>query len=251
MTEVPPQQDPLEDIDEYYRRLSALDPSRPSGWVHRAVLDSAARLARERAAKIVPVKTQSRRTANWPWWRPAIFGTLAAATLAGILIAPRYLLERTSPMTTPLEAPVSHTVAAVPPVAPATTTDLSPKTKSADQQPPAPLAAQSARAAAPALSVVAPIEDFAEALRRAAAKGDTQELRALLDRHVDIDARDASGRTALMLATLQGQASAIDQLLAFGADPNAADARGTTSLQAAVSGDHEAIAVKLRRAGAR
>jgi ankyrin repeat protein len=88
-------------------------------------------------------------------------------------------------------------------------------------------------------------------LRRAADSGDMQKLRVLLDQQVDIEARDASGRTALMLATLRGRAAAVDALLASGADPNAADASGTTPLQAAVANDQQAIAAALRRAGAR
>jgi ankyrin repeat protein len=78
-----------------------------------------------------------------------------------------------------------------------------------------------------------------------------QKLRVLLDQQVDIEARDASGRTALMLATLRGRAAAVDALLASGADPNAADASGTRPLQAAVANDQQAIAAALRRAGAR
>jgi ankyrin repeat protein len=68
---------------------------------------------------------------------------------------------------------------------------------------------------------------------------------------VDIDARDESGRTALMLATLHGQTHAVDTLLASGADPNAADAQGTTPLQAAIAGGQPSIVAALRRAGAR
>lgn len=93
--------------------------------------------------------------------------------------------------------------------------------------------------------------DPAAALRRAAEIGDVAGLQALLDERVDIDARDAGGRTALMLATLHGRADAVDALLAHGADPNAADAQGTTPLQAAEAGDQPAIVAALRRAGAR
>ncbi len=64
--------------------------------------------------------------------------------------------------------------------------------------------------------------------------GDVRELRVQLDRHPNVDARDAGGRTALMLATLHGQVPAVEALLAAGADPNAADAGGVTPLQAAV-----------------
>jgi ankyrin repeat protein len=89
------------------------------------------------------------------------------------------------------------------------------------------------------------------ALRRAAEFGDIHGLQTLLDERVSIDARDAGGRTALMLAVLHGHAEAVDALLAHGADPNAADAHGTTPLEAAVAGNQPAVAAALRRAGAR
>lgn len=76
-------------------------------------------------------------------------------------------------------------------------------------------------------------------------------LRALLAEQIDIDARDARGRTALMVATLAGQNAAVDALLASGADPNGADADGTTPLAAALDAHQSSIAASLRRAGAR
>jgi hypothetical protein len=90
-----------------------------------------------------------------------------------------------------------------------------------------------------------------DALRQAAAAGDLTALRAQLASGGDIDARDAQGRTALMLATVGGQADAVAVLLAHGADPSAADAHGTTPLGAAVAADERAIIAMLRRYGAR
>lgn len=83
MNRLPPHPDPPEDADERYRRASARDPSRPSEAVRRSVLAHAARLAAERTQE-----PQLRRTR----WRPALFGTLIAAALAGLVIAPHYLL---------------------------------------------------------------------------------------------------------------------------------------------------------------
>jgi hypothetical protein len=99
----------------------------------------------------------------------------------------------------------------------------------------------------------APPQAFAspETLRRAAAAGDLGALKAGLAGAGDIDARDAQGRTALMLATLDGQADAVAVLLAHGADPSAADTHGTTPLQAAVAADEREIIAMLRRYGAR
>ncbi len=119
------------------------------------------------------------------------------------------------------------------------------------------ISASPRQSVAPAASSAAPtapparLADSAAEVRRAAEIGAVPELQTLLGQQGDIDARDESGRTALMLATLSGQARAVDMLLAHGADPNAADAQGLTPLQAAIAGDRPAIAAALRRAGAR
>jgi ankyrin repeat protein len=97
MNKVPPDQDPTDDVDAQYRRASALDPSRPDEAVRRAVLAHAAQLAAERATAGAG-RLKSRRTAPQAWWRPAIFGTLAAAGLAGLVIAPQLLAPRAPPV---------------------------------------------------------------------------------------------------------------------------------------------------------
>jgi hypothetical protein len=99
MNKVPPSQDQPEDVDDQYRRASALDPSRPSEAVRRAVLAHAAQLAAERATRIEGSKTKSTRTAvSQAWWRPAILGTLAAAALAALMFAPRFLVPGAPPV---------------------------------------------------------------------------------------------------------------------------------------------------------
>jgi hypothetical protein len=106
MNEVPPSQDPDDEADDLYRRASAVDPSRPSESVRRKVLEHAAQLAAERTATAERAATAERTAtkgparigfARWPYrssWRPAIFGTLAAAALAGLLFAPEFLMPR-------------------------------------------------------------------------------------------------------------------------------------------------------------
>jgi ankyrin repeat protein len=101
---------------------------------------------------------------------------------------------------------------------------------------------------APRASLAAPAP--AAWLQQAAEAGDISALQALVVTPIDINVRDAQGRTALMLATRRGHAGAVDILLAHGADPNAADADGVTPLQAALAGTHPAIAAALQRAGA-
>ena len=349
MNEIPPNQDQADEVDNRYRRESALDPSRPSESVRRAVLEHATQLAAERSAKNGPAQIGAARPAANPrWWRPTAFGTLAAAALAGLLIIPRFLAPDAPLVGTLPTVPVRTNAAATaasqaeireqPPVAMADVRPSSPpppeesalqpderalkprvssrnegtvadsaaeidaknapakvqsmtnarstaagggsetdarraQTRGAtgiSASPPQPAAsppqstaptAQSAgsprQSVAPAASSAAPtapparLADSAAEVRRAAEIGAVPELQTLLGQQGDIDARDESGRTALMLATLSGQARAVDMLLAHGADPNAADAQGVTPLQAAIAGDRPAIAAALRRAGAR
>jgi hypothetical protein len=349
MNEIPPNQDQADEVDNRYRRESALDPSRPSESVRRAVLKHATQLAAERSAKNGPAQIGAARPAANPrWWRPTAFGTLAAAALAGLLIIPRFLAPD-APLvgalpTAPVRPNAASTAASQaeireqpqdamadvrpssppPPEESALQPDhsaLKPRVSSRNEgtvadsaaeidaknapakvqsmtnarstaagggsatdarraqtrgatgisaSPPQPAAsppqstaptAQSAvsprQSVAPATSSAAPtapparLADSAAEVRRAAEIGAVPELQTLLGQQGDIDARDESGRTALMLATLSGQARAVDMLLAHGADPNAADAQGVTPLQAAIAGDRPAIAAALRRAGAR
>ena len=334
MTEVPPSQDESDDADELYRRASALDGGRPSEAVRRAILTHAAELAAARAVDNAGSKAVKRRPAPQAWWRPAAFGTLAAAALAGLLVTPQFITHHPPNMTASSPQSAAKSAPAAAPSAPApqnspmeeivvteqraakaaakaeqytsqqsarnaasqpaaqdelqeqASADVQDKRRAAnDLSEPSKLAEQSRAsdaapaaapptaappAAAPALaqggasmagapaalnSLVAGravgVMDPAAQLRRAADMGDVPTLRALLERQPAIDARDAGGRTALMLATLRGRAEAVDVLLSAGADPNVADARGTTPLQAALAGQQPAIAEALRRAGAR
>src|SRR5882724_8908429 len=97
MNEIPPSQNQPGDVDEIYRRASALDSSRPSDRVRSAVFAYAAQLAAERATGDVAGTNSARPTGYRKGWRPAVFGTLAAAALAGILTAPHLLTPRAPP----------------------------------------------------------------------------------------------------------------------------------------------------------
>jgi hypothetical protein len=109
-------------------------------------------------------------------------------------------------------------------------------------------------AAAPAAGAVAhdsQPEVPPEALHRAAAAGDVAAIEGLLAQATDVNARDSAGRTALLVAVLEGRGQAIATLLAHGADPNAADTAGVTPLAAALARGDAATVETLRRHGAR
>src|ERR1700681_2971084 len=119
MNEVPPGRDEPDDAEDLYRRASALDESRPSELVRRRVLDHAAQLAAERAAKNAAPGIASARGANRTWRRrrPAIFGTLAAAALAGLLITPRFFTPSVPPGALSSAPPPPGAVPSAPPMA--------------------------------------------------------------------------------------------------------------------------------------
>jgi ankyrin repeat protein len=126
MSKVPPSQDQPDDVDDQYRRASALDPSRPSEAVRRAVLAHAVQMVARRATRDEGGMIKSTRTAvNQAWWRPAILGTLAAAALAGLVVAPRFLALRSPPAaaTPSAEGSVPNAALALVAQAPDTRTD--------------------------------------------------------------------------------------------------------------------------------
>jgi hypothetical protein len=330
MNNVPPDRERPDDADELYRRASARDTSQPSEAVRRAVVARATQLAAQHA----PTASR-RRVARLPslvayaWRRPAVFGSIAAAVVASLVIGPlwRELQPHTAPAaltandlpvaSVPPEEPQARLP--VPPPSPADAPATAPKdlarerasVAQAQRAPrasptrvagnPAPVNAapkeqadrafQAGKAAPSALeseasrgglldstrapppsavsggvnevavtaaprSNAATAQDQtavnpAQAFREAAERGDLTALEALRDKQTNIDARDAEGRSALMLAIEHGQSNAVSALLADGADPNAADSHGTTPLQAAMAGGQSAIIASLRSYGAR
>ena len=91
----------------------------------------------------------------------------------------------------------------------------------------------------------------ADALWRAAETGNVHNLLAALDNHININARDTEGRTALMLAIVHDKSGAVKALLQHGADPNIPDGQNRTPLQAANAGGQWLFVVFLKRAGAK
>ena len=133
-----------------------------------------------------------------------------------------------------------------------------PTAPSSDYAPPANSAAPTsadAAAAPPALRNLAPAaispDERGESLRGAAAAGDLAAVNALLGSVTDVDARDRSGRTALMLAIMNGKhADVVDALLAHGAAVDAVAPGGVRPLQIARAKGNAKIIDSLLRAGA-
>jgi len=277
MSKSPSDQDSPDDIDEQYRLGSHAEGDRPSESVRRAVLSYAAQRAEGQVRRTAPGTSRG-------WRLPALVSTLVAATLAGILVWPRYQTapELTAPSAPSAASPLPRiesapapTLAASPTPSPApapTTAQVASASAEAKMATPrrarlqsteddhgadVPTGSNSQDAGARTMLAAAPIARAADSgLRRAATAGDITTLRSLLDQRsnggrIDVDARDSEGRTALFLAALQGHDEAVASLLAAGADPNAADVLGLTPLQAATANHHAAIAAALRRAGAR
>jgi Ankyrin repeats (3 copies) len=105
-----PSGDDDDDMERRFRRGLAGDSSRPSDAVRRAILEHASRIAADhvdRPQKRTPGIFVARR-------RRAVFGTLAAAVFAGLLVVPLFrtpVIRETGP-TASLQEPVSAPAAA-------------------------------------------------------------------------------------------------------------------------------------------
>ena len=83
------------------------------------------------------------------------------------------------------------------------------------------------------------------ALMRAADRGDRDVTKVLLDRGATINARTPAGNTALMPAAFRGRLDVVRLLLEHGADITAANADGWTALRLAQSNQHHAVVAVL------
>ncbi|MEI7431953.1 MAG: ankyrin repeat domain-containing protein [Betaproteobacteria bacterium] len=83
-------------------------------------------------------------------------------------------------------------------------------------------------------------------LAKAAIEGDLDEIKALLERGADINAKDPLGRTPLHMAAFYGRTKTSEFLIAKGAEINAKDRVGMTALHVAViSGGRQEVEVLL------
>jgi ankyrin repeat protein len=89
-----------------------------------------------------------------------------------------------------------------------------------------------------------------DALFEAIRKTDAAAARSALDQGADINARNLSGRTPLMMAAVTRNLELVKTLLARKADVNATDSTGMTALMWAAFGGDPAIVQALLDAGA-
>ena len=81
---------------------------------------------------------------------------------------------------------------------------------------------------------------------RASIQGHAEVIRSLQSKGADVNASNANGRTALILATAAGRPGAVAALLQSGADASAKDRNGTTALMLAEKLGRPRIAKLLR-----
>lgn len=91
--------------------------------------------------------------------------------------------------------------------------------------------------------------DYCYPLHYAAKRGETDVLRALVARNVDVNVRDRSGQTPLHYAAAYGSAIAVEFLLTQGAQTHIEDDQGRTALALAEENDEEQV-VKLLQGAA-
>jgi len=277
MSTLPPPFDPS-DADEQYRRASELDPSRPSETTRRAVLAHAARLAAARARRDTLRRWLSRMGATLRW-RPAIVGTIAAAILAGVVIAPQFLAPT-------VPAGGQRAPAMAPPqaaIAPATAPAAGPRAPEERAPPPAPVESASPpgpavtlqRARVPSSVAHAALRESATAdaapaapasgpaaseavttlqVEQRAGAGSPRALAPVAAASRVAPARPpvpapppvSAGPEALRQAAAAGDLAALKGALASGSDIEARDAQGRTALMlATLSGQSNAVAVLL------
>jgi ankyrin repeat protein len=81
-------------------------------------------------------------------------------------------------------------------------------------------------------------------------RGDVRTVRELLERGVDVDARDQFGQTGLMLAAHAGHLQVVETLVAHRANLNVTAKFGLSALMLAVVGGHLEVARVIAKAGA-
>jgi ankyrin repeat protein len=117
-----------------------------------------------------------------------------------------------------------------------------------------PVPAPTPGTASPAPASVVEVPSLSEpeqALLQACEKGDLGAVRALLDKSVNVNARDKEGREPLIEAAYWQHPDVVKLLIEKGANVNAKKLDGTTALTFAISLHNKEIEQMLRKAGAK
>lgn len=118
-----------------------------------------------------------------------------------------------------------------------------------------PVAAPSSGTASPApaasVAEVLTVSEPEQALLQACEKGDLAAVKALLDKGVNVNARDKDGREPVIEATYWQHADIVRLLIEKGANVNAKKVDGTSALAFAINLHNKEIEQMLRRAGAK
>lgn len=88
-----------------------------------------------------------------------------------------------------------------------------------------------------------------KAIHIAAYFGLSRAVMALLDKGADVDPKDMTGRTPLLLAAKKGHEAVINVLLEKGADINSTDTAGRTPLSIAAENGHDGVVLLLHSEG--
>ena len=269
MNQTPTGHEPPDQLDEEYRRLTAHDATTPSEQVRKSVHAYAARLARERAI-------EERSARRRPAWRGALFGTLAAAAIAGLMIAPRFMSLR-APRAIPVAADASAPATAGAPQAAPPLGAVEPAPASPAPEPqvakaapsnvraltsPAPERAVRSENAAPAAAQA----DVAERSEQRALAGITTQETVATSQSAPVAGAANSARVApparaqpdaqanlgggLRDAAARGDVTSARGYLQEGADVNSRDGAGRTALLRACLGGHAQVVRLLLDFGA-
>ena len=226
MSDVPHNDDSSDDIDDLYRRAAEQDPSRPSPRVRQAVFQHAAQRAADRTLQRPSPPQKAKRF--FPPRRAAILGTLAAAVLAGLVIAPQFLL--TPPQPTTPKQPVE--IARIQPSAPQSPRSV-PQSPRAESVQPSALATSpqppSAASSTPPPQV-ALNDSVAQERSKAAAKNRTAR-----DREPPLNRSEPAPAAAPKLADAPARAPVVASATAAAPLPPAASAPTLASASAPVS----------------
>jgi Ankyrin repeats (3 copies) len=261
-------QDQDNELLDRYRRASATEAAAPSDAVRAAILAEGRRVAEQLADKTAqPVFDSSRPAANDSRWKIPAFGTLGAALLAALLIAPRYwqTLPEGKVATAQLTAPTTNSIApsqapAIPPPAAASeslqevvVTQANRRRTDAAVESSRKAAAKTSKdellANAPVAAPQTPARaDAAPPVRAPLAAARSADSASYMSADRVAGARSAPSPARLQSAAEGGDLAQASTLLDQGAAADARDAQGRTPLLLAIThGRLEVVRLLLQR----